>query len=666
MSLRQKLLLLALITLVLPVSGWLLLRELEGFLRAGQQQALQASAATMARSIQNSMEDLASVRVDAKARNVVVSSGQGIVVDGYFSEWPSAADNWHKFTSADQQLKLELAARSNGRQLWLALRVADSTPVRENLAIAGAMDGLELSLFGAQGMTSFRVVSAGSGPLTLNSNQQSQLNGYWLDSASGYRIELVLPLAMATAGLRLRIVDVDNPQVRIISRQIQTPRMALLLYQTELESRLKEMSGQTQSIWLLDLAGNVRARVSPALGAQTEPHTASWIERLFHTFLVKPLPDAAAIAVGQLQLQDSISRAALQGESVGHWSRRAGTAEMINTVAVPVQVAGKVVGALRLEQGSDELLLLSNRALGRVVGISLLAMLVIMLAMYLFAGRLSARVRRLNRAVRQASAQPGQISQLPLQQDSDELGELARSHADLLQAVGEYKQYLQTLASKLSHELKTPLVIVRSSLENLARDAGDPRADTYIKRAQEGSDRLASILRAMSDASRLEQAISATDLEYFDLAALLRQSTAAYTQIHPQREIRCKLESEECKLQGVPDLLSQALDKLVDNAVSYTSSADQITLGFRQQQGVVVLYVRNTGSSLPQQMQDKLFESLVSMRAQQRDGTPHLGLGLYLVRLIAEAHKGQVRARNLEDNNGVEFCLEIPGDLDAR
>ncbi len=656
MSLRQKLLLLALITLVLPVSAWLLLRELEGFLRAGQQQALEATAATMARSLQSSVAQIAG----AKAEDIVVSPGQGIVIDGYFSEWLLANDNWQEFQSADQQLKLRVSARSDGRQLWLALRVQDATPVRENLAIEGAMDGLELSLFGVQGMTSFRVVSAGSGPLTLNSNQRSQLHGYWLDSNNGYRIELAIPLAMAASGLSLRLVDVDSSEVRIISRVIQPPRMALLLYQSELESRLADLSGDNQSVWLLDPAGNIRARVSRAPSTQTGPAKASWLERLFHTLLVKNLPSSTAVATTQMKLPGQLTESAMQGQRLGNWSRRGDTAEMINTVSAPIFSAGQVAGVLRLEQGSDELLLLSNRALGRVIGISLLAMLVIMLAMYLFAGRLSARVRRLNRAVQQATEQPEQLPQLPLQKDHDELGELARSHADLLQAVREYKQYLQTLASKLSHELKTPLVIVRSSLENLARDTADPKADIYIQRAQEGSDRLAGILRAMSDASRLEQAITATDYETFDLVAMLQQSTAAYAQIHPERDISCALGQSVCEIQAAPDLLSQALDKLVDNAVSYTTDNDQITLGLRQHADTVEIFVRNTGSSLPATMQDRLFESLVSIRTQAPGGVPHLGLGLYLVKLIAQAHKGQAKARNLSDNNGVEFSLEIP------
>ena len=60
-------------------------------------------------------------------------------------------------------------------------------------------------------------------------------------------------------------------------------------------------------------------------------------------------------------------------------------------------------------------------------------------------------------------------------------------------------------------------------------------------------------------------------------------------------------------------------------------------------------------------LQGQLFDSLVSRRDQQQKGdTPHLGLGLYIVRLIAEAHHGQVQARNLPDGGGVEFSIQLP------
>jgi K+-sensing histidine kinase KdpD len=71
------------------------------------------------------------------------------------------------------------------------------------------------------------------------------------------------------------------------------------------------------------------------------------------------------------------------------------------------------------------------------------------------------------------------------------------------------------------------------------------------------------------------------------------------------------------------------------------------------------LAVRNSGSTLPDDYKDRLFDSLVSVRAN-RDAEPHLGLGLYIVRLGVAAHDGQVSARNLPAGAGVEFLIRLP------
>ena len=250
---------------------------------------------------------------------------------------------------------------------------------------------------------------------------------------------------------------------------------------------------------------------------------------------------------------------------------------------------------------------------------------------------------------------------LPLVGDRDELGELARNNQKLLRAVKEYSQYLQTLASKLSHELKTPLAITRSSLDNLASHPLDEESLRFLERAREGVDRQSAIVRAMSEASRLEAAIGAAEWDEVDLVHLVSSCAEGYRAVHPDRKLNLQLPDDPSILHCAPDLLAQALDKLVDNAMSLSSDEDEVTVLLEpatEPGRHYTLSVRNTGTSLPDDMQDRLFDSLVSMR-DKRGSEPHLGLGLYIVRLVAAAHGGKVTARNLPENTGVEFriCL---------
>ena len=115
---------------------------------------------------------------------------------------------------------------------------------------------------------------------------------------------------------------------------------------------------------------------------------------------------------------------------------------------------------------------------------------------------------------------------------------------------------------------------------------------------------------------------------------------------------------------GAPELIAQALDKLVDNARSFAPDNGWIEIALDALDGGAEIRVANSGPPLPATMQDRLFDSLVSMRdstARAGGETPHLGLGLYVVRLVAELHRGSAAARNLAEGRGVEFRLKLSG-----
>jgi signal transduction histidine kinase len=98
------------------------------------------------------------------------------------------------------------------------------------------------------------------------------------------------------------------------------------------------------------------------------------------------------------------------------------------------------------------------------------------------------------------------------------------------------------------------------------------------------------------------------------------------------------------------------LDKLVDNAVDFSNEDDVIRIGLATQGPSLILSVTNPGEPLPEHMQTQLFDSMVSVR--QGSGDQHLGLGLYIAKLIAEGHGGSIAAANTDD--GVSFTVLLP------
>jgi signal transduction histidine kinase len=319
-----------------------------------------------------------------------------------------------------------------------------------------------------------------------------------------------------------------------------------------------------------------------------------------------------------------------------------------------------VQAAIVLEQGSDAILTLTNDALVRLMTFTLLASVLAAGTLLGFATLLSFRVRRLARAAETALSPQGEIAAaLPGQRARDELGALSRSFTDLLSRLREYTDYLRTLKGKLAHELRTPLAVVSTSLDNIEREPRGADLSPYFKRLREGSNRLNSIIDAMSEATAIEQAVADVTPEPFDLAAVVAECVGAYRDVYPERVFSLANRATRATVAGSPDLIAQMFDKLVDNAVSFSAPGSAIDIDLDERQDDVRLSVRNTGPLLPSTMRSQLFDSLVSIRKGGGERR-HLGLGLYVAALIARAHGGRIEADNLDDGSGVAFCISLP------
>jgi signal transduction histidine kinase len=207
------------------------------------------------------------------------------------------------------------------------------------------------------------------------------------------------------------------------------------------------------------------------------------------------------------------------------------------------------------------------------------------------------------------------------------------------------------------------VAVVRSSLENLHAARTPEETRTYVARAEEGLARLATILSRMTEASRLEQSLQKAERERFDAVAVVRGCLEGYRLAYAERGFELECAPPPVFLNGAPDLLAQLLDKLVENAVDFARDGTAIRVRLEADRDTARLTVENDGPALPQGLRDSLFDSMVSQRAERGAGAPHLGLGLYIARLIAEFHGGALRARDLPEGRGVAFEAGLPRAL---
>lgn len=675
MNLKRQLLLVSLLTLMLPWAGCEFIRETESALRNGQQQMLAGTARALASSMTQYQEEFPVVgaAADANEQLYVHPLGSSPNIDGYFDDWPLGRDSLKAMRGADGPVLIALG--TTNAAVFLYVEVVDHDVVyaqsqstvldnasrhadRVNLVSSSPPYLDEVITFAAEApgrILSYKQTAYGFAP-------DPTITAYWQDVPSGdrrgYRLEARIPSSLL--GTHLGVVvsntnDSTEPGIRSSSFGGESPGPAARRL-PELDTVAESLVQPGMRLLLTDAKG-WRVAVAGEIDNETIGASGSRFVRRIYNLLVEPGKEAVfAEPDPQGREQQTYISAALTGRETATWFRSNESGKAVVAVAAPVQVSGTIIGAVVLQQGTDAILSLTNEGLARLINLTLITTLVVAAALLGYATWLSRRIRRLSIAAESALETESLQSALPSALSGDEIGDLSRSFSSVLKQLGDYNDYLKSLASKLSHELRTPLAIVTSSLENLEHEPLNEAGKGYTSRAREGADRLRRILAAMSEASRVEELMANAEPEAFDLVAVLDSTISAYRDVYKTRSfaLECRLDSAET--HGSPELLIQMLDKLVDNAVDFSDEGDTIDLGLTLADNGYALSVANPGAPLPEKMRTQMFDSMVSIRSGKN--SQHLGLGLYVARLIAKGHGGGIEAHNTE--NGVIFTVSLP------
>ncbi len=680
MRIRSQLLIVGLSTLVLPWAGCQYARELQTTLRGSQEQALRASAVTVADALsaepQRVFRDAADGTKFDPARGdiYVFPLSRQPLLDGYRDDW-SVPQQPLELPQGDG-LETRLQAGATERYLFLYAEIEDAhfEPEPGDVHLGTAHfdrvevlvqrpDGSLGSYFfatDAPGLIegqSFAIADDGSLQVAL----EPRLQAYWLQTKGGYHLEIRIPLSMVGSRLWLRPLDgLKNPPKWELPA-IEHLQGGRLFFASEgLDELLATFVRDGTRATVVDSNGlkfgSAGAFESSAEAQQARALSHAWFRSLLDV-------DDAALPLRTAspdRIEGPEVDAALGGEVGATWLRAGRDRSPLLSVAAPIVVDGVTRGALILEQSGDQLLGLRDHALNRLFYLTGLATAIAVAFVFGFASWIGVRIGRLQAAADAAIGPDGRIGlRMPEADRSDELGSLARSFEGLLARLNEHTQYLRTLGGKLAHELRTPLTIVRSSLDNLESDGLREDQRVFVQRARDGTQRLASILSALGAAARVEESIKQSERVNLDLRELLISAVGGYRSAFPQVRFELQTPQDACFLRGAPDLIVQMLDKLVDNAVDFCPDQGAIVIALVREAGDYRLSVGNDGPPIPDALLPRLFESLFEQRPSPGD-KPHFGLGLYIVRLIAEFHGGRAVAGNRADGGGAVFTLVLP------
>jgi dedicated sortase system histidine kinase len=665
MNLKRQLLLVSVLTLMLPWAGCEFIRETEVALRAGQQQMLAGLARAVSSSLTQYSEEFP-VRDDAFGVDeqlyvhVLDARPQ---IDGYFHDWPLDEAALRTLRGPDGPIRFVVGTHDGATYLYV--EVADRNVVygRDRVVLASSNPPYLREAFSFVAEAPGRLLSRRQTTDDPEPIADPTVAAYWQDYPRGYRLEARIPAGQLGTHLGIAVVaaddaSADGTQVASFIGRFPGPsrheianlmQVAAERVQADMRLILTDADG-----WRIAHAGEL----GPGSG---DADRRRFAQRLYELLLEKGDEAELAEPHPSGREQQPYVTAALQGRHSGAWFRSTETGRAVVAVATPITDGNRTVGAVVLQQGTEAILSLTNEGLSRLIYLTLLTTIVVAGVLLGYATWLSRRIRALSVAAEDALEREELQKALPSALADDEIGDLSRSFSWVLRQLGEYNEYLRTLASKLSHELRTPLAIVTSSLENLEHESLDEAALGYTARAREGADRLRKILNAMSEASRVEELMKNAEPERFDLRAALESTVAAYRDAYRDRVFAFSCGVDDAFVNGSPELLIQMLDKLVDNAVDFSGDGDTIDIGLAADHDALALTVTNPGPPLPERMRSQLFDSMVSLRGGK--DSKHLGLGLYVAKLIAAGHGGTIAADNVD--GGVCFKVTIPQSSSA-
>jgi signal transduction histidine kinase len=672
LNLKRQLFVASLLMLLIPWAGLQFVLELDDALRQQARQQLQAQAERLAATAGDQIIGTPVVRPGEPAIYVEPFAGN-LNLDGYADDWPGYDEanqtrNWQRVASGKAgETALQWQAATDRRNLYLLIRVSHRQPVFFNPGSPEqAHDRLRLwletsggNLAQESGRQSWLLRTPAPGQLYGLEEKGGQpdyrLSGFLQGAGDGWQLELKLPMPVDRSRLGFAALW-GSDQVTGVSTSVD-PLPVLVSRNLALERQLEPQLNPGQQARLVEPAGWVIAR-QQADSAVTAPEFDSLspvqvIEKISLNALrglvrlYQPEPTSIETDTNRVDVEALPETSLVRHEDDSVW--------LLTTREV---FGGRT---LILEQSLDQLLTLSGSALGSVIARSTLIIVALTLVLLGYASWLSWRITRLQRAVSASIDEDGRITgRVPDARSKDELGQLQRHFSLMVDRLHGYNRYLESFSRRLSHELKTPVAVVRSSLENLNHSDSEEERRQYIERAASATERLRQILHGMSEAARLEQSLDHADKEQFDLAEVAAEATAAYQALDSSHQIRYSGPQAGCKITGSPELMVQLLDKLVDNARDFTPQDGLIEVGLETTSEGLCLSVFNEGSTLPENTTTDIFSPFVSMRDGQEQG--HLGQGLLIVNLIADYHGAHVEARNRAQGgiDGVCFRVMIP------
>ncbi len=260
---------------------------------------------------------------------------------------------------------------------------------------------------------------------------------------------------------------------------------------------------------------------------------------------------------------------------------------------------------------------------------------------------------------------------LQIAEDLAQRAAVAIENANLYRALREADQRKDEFLATLAHELRNPLAPIRLGLEAMRQMADNRAAVENVRNTMERQvKQLVTLVDDLMDVSRITRGKFMLRPEEVALATVVQSALEAtrFFVEEGEHQLTVSLPEAPVRLIADPHRLAQVLSNLLNNAAKYTPRRGQIWLHAEEQEGEILISVKDTGVGIPEEMQERIFDMFAQINQPLEQGHTGLGIGLTLVKSLVEMHGGRVEVFSAGTNLGSEFRVWLPiaSDTPAR
>jgi signal transduction histidine kinase len=343
-------------------------------------------------------------------------------------------------------------------------------------------------------------------------------------------------------------------------------------------------------------------------------------------------------------------------------------AQEIHSVRVPrdaardLAVASRLVSDGRLIQvarSTDSRAVLLAPLREAFAGVGAVALVLSLSAGAFLSWRATRPLRQMAETARRIVDEHDLSARVPAPGGSGELALLARQLNTLLDKNATHVRVLRETLDNLAHDLRTPLTRLRGTAELALRDDGDPaESRAALAACVDETDRVLHLLEVLLDVSAAEAGALPLRRTRIDLRELAKRSADLYREVAEQKNIRFELDLPvPAEIDGDPVRVGQALSNLIDNALKYTPEGGRVTVAVAVESGSATVTVSDSGPGVPTPEREAVWRRLY--RGDASRSQRGWGLGLTLVRAVAEAHGGSASVGE-GAGGGARFQMRFP------